>query len=112
MQSIRERYLNDPQFHALVSLMVSHLQQCNYTPSEMRQAAILASIIYEEHQIRRFECPPIPKSVEHSLSILHEWTDNETLGKPKRTLQDNNADIFFGDTTHKLEYMEEDEKDK
>jgi hypothetical protein len=30
-------------------MMVAHIQECRYTPSEMREAAILASIIYEEH---------------------------------------------------------------
>jgi len=71
----RDRYYNDSHYHALVDLMVAHIQNCNYTPSEMRQAAILASIIYEEHRIKRFQVPSIPKSVENSLSILHEWTD-------------------------------------
>ena len=79
MKTPRDKYYNDSHYHALVDLMIVHIQNCNYTPSEMREAAILASIIYEEHRIRRFQVPSIPKSVEDSLSILHEWTDNKPI---------------------------------
>lgn len=51
METPRERYHNDNHFHLLVDTMVDHIQQCNYTPSEMREAAILASILYEEHNL-------------------------------------------------------------
>jgi len=50
----RDRYLRDPAFRALVDFMVSAIQQNKYSPSEMREAALLASIVYEEHQVRRF----------------------------------------------------------
>jgi len=46
--TVHDRYYNDPQFHALVDMMVSHIINCKYTPSEMREAAILASIKYEQ----------------------------------------------------------------
>jgi len=48
MKSPRERYHNDLMFHQLVDLMTSHIMQAKYTPSEMRDAALLASILYEE----------------------------------------------------------------
>jgi hypothetical protein len=48
MLSPRERYYSDPAFHQLVDLMVTHIQSAHYTPSEMRDAALLASIKYEE----------------------------------------------------------------
>lgn len=51
MMTLKERYQNDNHFHALVDMMVAHIQQAQFTPSEMREAAILASIIYEEHNI-------------------------------------------------------------
>jgi len=44
----RERYFTDPVFKMMVDQMVSHLLQANYTPSEMREAALLASIKYYE----------------------------------------------------------------
>jgi hypothetical protein len=51
MKSARERYINDPQFRHLVDTMTGAILQCQYTPSEMREAAILASIKYEEMQV-------------------------------------------------------------
>ena len=48
----RERYYNDPEFHVLVDYMVNFIVNNKYTPSEMRDAAILASIIYDEKNIR------------------------------------------------------------
>ena len=52
MKSPKERYESDPQFHALVNIMISYIQQAQFTPTEMREAAVLASIIYEQHNIR------------------------------------------------------------
>lgn len=50
MENPREKYLNDNMYRKLVDVMVDQIDQCNYTPSEMREAAVLASIIYEERQ--------------------------------------------------------------
>ena len=49
MMSPKQRYQNDVHFKVLVDLMVNEIHKCKYTPSEMREAAILASVIYEEH---------------------------------------------------------------
>jgi len=46
--SPRDRYCNDPMFHSLVDMMVAAIMDAKYTPSEMRDAALLASIKYEE----------------------------------------------------------------
>ena len=48
MKSPRERYFDDPIFHQLVDTMVSAIMQSQFTPSEIRDAALLASIRYEE----------------------------------------------------------------
>jgi hypothetical protein len=42
-----QRYLYDPQFKTLVDFMVNTIIERKYTPSEMRDAAMLASIKYE-----------------------------------------------------------------
>ena len=44
----RKRYQTDPVFKALVDTMTAAIVKCQYTPSEMREAAIMASIKYEE----------------------------------------------------------------
>ena len=52
----RERYYNDPAFHTLVSYMVNFIMKNQYSPSEMRDAAVMASIIYEEQTVRSPLC--------------------------------------------------------
>lgn len=52
MNSPRERYQSDPDFRTLVDTMTAMIHQAKFTPSEMRTAAVLASIIYEETHIR------------------------------------------------------------
>lgn len=72
MKTPKERYYNDPHFAALVNMMVAHIEKCDYTPSEMREAAILASIIHEQMRIKPYY--PLPKDIELHLTKLHEWT--------------------------------------
>lgn len=49
-----ERYLRDPMFRQLVDVLEHHIETANYTPTELREAAVLAAIHYE---MRR---PPRP----------------------------------------------------
>jgi len=42
-----EAYLNDPKFHMLVDYMMSRLMACEFTPNEVRQAAMLAAMKLE-----------------------------------------------------------------
>ena len=51
MKTAREKYLHDPEYHRLVDHMVKMIIDLHFTPSEMREAAMLASIIYEERKI-------------------------------------------------------------
>lgn len=74
MKTPREKYLNDIQYRGLVDMMCAHIHSCHYTPSEMREAAVLACILYEERHIRRIVCPPISKDLEEALNVMHEWT--------------------------------------
>lgn len=41
------RYFNDKVFKTLVDLMVGHIEQMNYTPTEIREAAMLAQMKFE-----------------------------------------------------------------
>ena len=51
MAITRHRYHYDQAFHLLVDTLIAQICQCRYTPSEMRDAALLASIIYAEKNI-------------------------------------------------------------
>jgi hypothetical protein len=46
------RYYRDPYFSSLVDLLESFIHRTQYTPSELREAALLAAIHYENRNIR------------------------------------------------------------
>lgn len=48
MQSIEYRYLHDPQIKALVDSLEHHIYALRFTPSEIRECAMLAAIHYEQ----------------------------------------------------------------
>ena len=53
-----EKYMRDAEFHALVDLLEAAIYNAQYTPSEIREAAILAATHYELRRIpemRTFE---------------------------------------------------------
>jgi hypothetical protein len=50
MKSIRERYLTDATFHAIVDSMRAIISGAHLTPSEVREAAMLACIIEDERR--------------------------------------------------------------
>ena len=41
------RYDRDPQFRTLVDVLTDAIARCDYTPTEVREAAMLAAIRYE-----------------------------------------------------------------
>jgi hypothetical protein len=46
-QTPEERYLTDPAFRLLVDRLYESIASASYTPSELREAVILAAIHYE-----------------------------------------------------------------
>ncbi len=47
MKTPEEKYMNDPQYARLVDTLESFIRQAQFTPSEVREAAMLACIKYE-----------------------------------------------------------------
>ena len=52
MMNMHERYTNDPVFHQIVDMIRVQLEQGQFTPTEIREAAMLAQIMYEERHTR------------------------------------------------------------
>ena len=76
MKTPREKYQHDNRYRALVDLLAAYIDQCQFTPSELREAVILARIIYEERQIRVLpRVPEMPDSVIEALEIQKKWLD-------------------------------------
>lgn len=77
----KSRYHNDPAFKSLVDLMTNMIIQHEFTPSEMRSAAIMASINYEmmriDHRHPRYY---IDKEAEEAFATLQSTWDRETGG--------------------------------
>jgi hypothetical protein len=68
--------MTDPSFHALVQIMVAHIEAGKFTPTEMREAALLAHIIYQENHVGL-------KTLPFEIS---EWLSGN---KPERSKDDN-----------------------
>lgn len=54
MKTPEEKYLNDPQYHTLVETLYALIARAEFTPSEIREAAVYATILYE---MRRTDKP-------------------------------------------------------
>lgn len=48
MTQLERKYHNDPVFYAMVQNLVHSLEQVYMTPSELREAAVLACMVFEE----------------------------------------------------------------
>ena len=68
LMSPEERYQCDPWFHRLVDMLTHFIIEAKFTPSELREAAILAAIRYELFTTRG---PMIKPSVEDSNLRTH-----------------------------------------
>jgi hypothetical protein len=53
-----KRYREDAEFRSLVDVMESMIQQARFTPTELRQAVMLAAIRYEMRTVRDIYVDP------------------------------------------------------
>lgn len=58
MKTPKEKYMNDPEYHHLVNMLESLIEQARFTPSELREACILACINYEMRHVRQHTIDP------------------------------------------------------
>jgi hypothetical protein len=79
MKTPAEKYENDIHYHGLVDYMVSIIHQAQFTPSEIREAAIFACIKYEESKVRAIMVSEIPSGVITALKTLEKY--NESLNR-------------------------------
>lgn len=63
--------MNDPEYHRLVQSLEHMIEHAYFTPSELREACVLASINYEMRHIREHNIDP---RVEQALFTLDEFT--------------------------------------
>lgn len=70
MKTPKDKYLNDPEYHHLVQTLEGLIEQAQFTPSELREACVLASINYEMRHIREMNIDP---RAEEAMRVLDEW---------------------------------------
>ncbi len=74
--SVHERYNNDAQFRQLVDYMIFLIQRAQFTPSELREAAILVSIKYEQRRIPDLSIALQEQVIRH-LKVAESLLDKE-----------------------------------
>jgi len=79
-----QRYEQDSGFRRLVDMMVAMIVRADYTPSELRQAAIYASIKYGNMQISTHPIELDRQACNH-LRALRGWLNEETEHGRERT---------------------------
>ena len=52
MMTVEERYQRDPGFRTMVDMMRHQIREGRYTPTEIREAAMLAQVLHESETIR------------------------------------------------------------
>lgn len=73
---VRARYYNDPVFHRVVDVLRSVISGAQLTPSEVREAAMLACIIEEDYKPRR----PFTTG-DADLAILRQQVRGEQIAR-------------------------------
>lgn len=71
LKSPRDRFMNDPEYHHLVCTLENLIESARFTPSELREACILASINYEMRHVRSAMIDP---RLGDALQVLDEFT--------------------------------------
>lgn len=71
MKTPREKYMNDHEYNRLVDMLESMIEHARFTPSEMREAVVLACINYEMRHVRQSTIDP---RAEEAFRILDEFT--------------------------------------
>jgi hypothetical protein len=66
-----DRYMNDPTFRKLVDILLHFMlsQEGSITPTEVREASLIATIKYEERRLRYVPLPDANK--EEVIKWLH-----------------------------------------
>jgi len=72
MKTPREKYMNDPEYHNLVNMLEQFIERARFTPSELREASILACINYEMRHVREMTIDP---RMEEAFRVLDEFVE-------------------------------------
>ena len=74
MLTPREKYISDPRYRAFVDMIESYLHRADFTPSEVREIAILACINYECKNLHHYR---YPVELDQCLKKITDWTNKQ-----------------------------------
>jgi hypothetical protein len=72
----KEKYMNDPEYNSLVRMLEQFIEQARFTPSELREACILACINYEMRHVCEYTIDP---RVDEAFRVFDDF-----ISKPRR----------------------------
>jgi len=75
MRTPRQKYDNDPRYHNMVDTLEKMLHEAYFTPSEVREMAMLACINFEFRKPRRYFIP-----VERAIEVMERRSGQEEGG--------------------------------
>ena len=75
MKSPKDKYENDIRYKQAVDMVESLIHQGQFTPSEIREMAVLASIHYEMRY--GFKHYTVPIQVNDALKTMADWRKSE-----------------------------------
>jgi len=70
LKSPKDKYMNDPEYHHLVDTLERMIEGAKFTPSELREACVLASINYEMRHVRHNIIDP---QITEAFTILDRF---------------------------------------
>lgn len=70
MKTPKEKYMNDPEYRHLVCTLEQMIEQAHFTPSELREACVLASINYEMRHVRSSAIDP---ELENAMRVFDNF---------------------------------------
>lgn len=102
MRKPRDRYQSDSDYKHLVDYMTAMIHKCQFTPSELREASVLASVIYEENRLvsSRVELDQMDVAKIHTLlnetsAMLDKMT--EPVIDSRQCLDGSSTHMYMGE---------------
>ncbi len=85
MQSPKERYETDTYYRQFVDTIENLIYHAHFTPSEVREAAVMACIHYEMRYGFKHYC--VPLKVNEAFAVLTDWREDEKAKRKAKEKQ-------------------------